>query len=257
LTDADLLRYSRHILLAEMGVEAQSRISAAHALIVGLGGLGSAAALYLASAGVGTVTLMDHDSVDTTNLQRQIAHTEASVGLPKVDSAQRAMQAINSTITVHAVHARAEGAALESAVRAATLVLDCTDNYTTRHAINRACVLHKKPLVSGAAIQFDGQLSVFDARNEQSPCYACTFDPKVEPEALRCAVMGVFAPLVGVVGSLQAAQALKLIGEMGGASDAGVGKLHLIDARTFEWSTLATPRNAHCRVCGAGKLKLS
>ena len=254
MTDAELLRYSRHILLAEMGVEAQARISAAHALIIGLGGLGSPAALYLASAGVGTLTLIDHDRVDPTNLQRQIVHTEASVGMPKVDSAALALAAINSTILIHAIAARAEGALLESAVAAASIVLDCTDNYQTRHAINRACVTHKKPLVSGAALQFDGQLSVFDARDASSPCYACTFDPDSELEEQRCAVMGVFAPLVGMVGALQAAQALKLIGGFG---EPGLGALHLLDARTLEWSSLRTTRNPQCKVCAATPAKLS
>lgn len=248
MTDDQLLRYSRHILLDEMGIEGQERVLAAHALIIGAGGLGSPAALYLASAGVGRITLVDDDVVDLTNLQRQIAHTTARVGLPKVDSAAEAIAAINPEVRVTRLRTRVDAAALERLVQDASVVLDCCDNYTTRHAVNAACVRDGKPLVAGAVIQFDGQITVVDPRDEQSPCYACIFAPDAEFEEVRCSTMGVFAPLVGVVGAMQAAEALKLLAGIGPSL---AGRLLMLDGRSMEWSTMRVQRAPHCPVCVA------
>ena len=246
MTDEQLLRYSRHILLNELGVQGQERLLAAHVLVVGAGGLGSAAALYLGSAGVGQITLVDHDVVDLTNLQRQIAHTVARVGQPKVQSAARAIADINPEITVNAVQLRADAALLDSWLPRVDLVLDCCDNFATRHAINAACVRHGVPLVSGAAIRFDGQISVYDTNDARSPCYACLFPAESEVEETRCATMGVFAPVVGIIGAMQAGEALKWLGGVGRSL---VGRLLLLDGRSMEWQEMAIPRNAGCTVC--------
>lgn len=248
MTDDQLLRYSRHILLDEMGIEGQEQVLAAHALIIGAGGLGSPAALYLASAGVGHITLVDDDVVDLTNLQRQIAHTTARVGQPKVDSAAAAMAAINPGVQVTALQVRADAAALDALVRQASVVLDCSDNYATRHAVNAACVRHAKPLVAGAVIRFDGQITVVDPRDEASPCYACIFPPEAEFEEVACSTMGVFAPLVGVIGAMQAAEALKLLAGIGTSL---AGRLLMLDGRSMEWSTMHIQRTPHCPVCVA------
>jgi molybdopterin/thiamine biosynthesis adenylyltransferase len=246
MNDDQLLRYSRHILLDEIGIDGQRRINAAHALIIGAGGLGSPAALYLASAGSGTITLVDDDVVDLTNLQRQILHTTARVGMAKVDSGAQALQQINPAIRINACNERVDQQRLNALVASATVVLDCTDNFATRHAINRACVLQKVPLVSGAALRFDGQISVFDARDAASPCYACLFPPTQAFEEERCATMGVFAPLVGIIGAMQAAEALKLMMAVGTSL---VGKLQMLDARTMDWSSIKIQRDANCPVC--------
>jgi len=248
MTDDDLLRYSRHILLNEVGVEGQERISAAHALIIGAGGLGSPVALYLGSAGVGHITVVDHDTVDMTNLQRQIAHTMARVGQPKVGSIQTAIEAINPNVHVTGIVQRADAALLDTLVAQADVVLDCCDNFATRHAINAACVAHQKPLVSGAAIRFDGQVTVYDPRDAKSPCYACVFPADATFEETRCATMGVFAPLVGIIGSLQAAEALKLLS---GAGQPLTGRLLMLDGRAMEFTEVRMPRHADCLVCGA------
>ena len=246
MTDDQLLRYSRHILLDEIGVEGQTRIHAAHALLIGAGGLGCAAALYLGSAGVGRITVVDHDQVDLTNLQRQIAHTVERVGQNKVESLRQAVLAINPEVQVTALAQRADSALLHELVAQADVVLDCCDNFATRHAVNAACVAKAKPLVSGAAIQFDGQLAVFDPRDSASPCYACLFPPEANVEEVRCATMGVFAPLVGMIGSAQAALALQLLFA---GSSALVGRLQLLDARFMQWSDLRVPRQSSCPVC--------
>jgi molybdopterin/thiamine biosynthesis adenylyltransferase len=246
MDDDALLRYSRHILLDDIGIEGQDRIVAAHALVIGAGGLGSPVALYLGSAGVGRITLVDDDVVDVTNLQRQIAHTTARVGLPKVDSAREAILAINPHAVVDRVQARADAALLDHWVAQADVVLDCCDNFATRHAVNAACVKHRKPLVSGAAIRFDGQLSVFDARDAQAPCYACVFPPEFTFEETRCATMGVFAPLVGLIGSMQAAEALKLVCGMGSQL---TGRLLMVDGRSMSFNDIRLPRNPACPVC--------
>jgi molybdopterin-synthase adenylyltransferase len=247
MNDDQLLRYSRHILLNELGVEGQEQLLASHALVIGAGGLGSPVALYLASAGVGRITLVDHDTVDATNLQRQIAHNLERVGQPKAESARVAMHAINPEVQVNAVLQRADAALLDALVPTAHVVLDCTDNFATRHAINRACVQHRVPLVSGAAIRFDGQLSVYDARDEKSPCYACVFPDTDGLEETRCATMGVFAPLVGIVGTMQAAEALKVLAGMGSRL---VGRLQMLDGRGMEFTEVKLGRNPQCAVCG-------
>jgi molybdopterin/thiamine biosynthesis adenylyltransferase len=247
MTDDQLLRYSRHILLDEIGIEGQDKLLKAHVLIVGAGGLGSPVALYLGSAGVGHLTIADHDRVDATNLQRQVAHTLGRVGEFKAESARQAIAAINPDVEVTPVTQRAEGALLDRLVGEADLVLDCTDNFATRHAINRACVKHRKPLVSGAAIRFDGQVAVFDARDAQSPCYACVFPESELMEEALCATMGVFAPLVGIIGSMQAAEALKLIC---GVGEALTGRLLMLEGKRMEWSEMKLARNTACAVCG-------
>ena len=248
MDDRQLLRYSRHLLLDDIGIEGQQRLLDSHALIVGAGGLGSPVALYLASAGVGQITLVDDDTVDLTNLQRQIMHTEARVGQPKVASAEAAIRALNPGVRVRRVAQRADEAQLTELAAAADIVLDCTDNFATRQALNRACVATGRPLVSGAAIGFDGQISVYDPRRAASPCYACVFPPTQAVEEARCATMGVFAPLVGIIGTLQASEALKLLCGIG---EPLVGRLLMLDARRTEWTELRVPRQADCPVCSA------
>lgn len=247
MNDAQLLRYSRHILLDELGIEGQQQLLAAHALILGAGGLGSPVALFLGSAGVGQITVVDHDTVDVTNLQRQIAHTLADVGQPKAQSIQQAIANINPDVQVNVIAQRADDRLLNECVPLADVVIDCTDNFATRHAINRACVTHGKPLVSGAAIRFDGQVTVYDPRDAQSPCYACVFPESEKLEETQCATMGVFAPLVGIIGSVQAAEALKLLMNVGQPL---TGRLLMLDAKNMAWSEIRMPRHADCPVCG-------
>jgi molybdopterin-synthase adenylyltransferase len=247
MTDDQLLRYSRHILLEEIGVEGQERLMAARALVIGAGGLGSPVALYLGTAGVGRITLVDDDVVDLTNLQRQIAHNMARVGRPKALSAQQAVADINPEVLVVPVVERADAQMLDELAAQADVVIDCCDNFKTRHAVNAACVKHRKPLVSGAAIRFDGQISVYDTRDGKSPCYACVFPPTDDLEETRCATMGVFAPLVGIIGAMQAAEALKLLS---GAGTSLAGRLQMLDGRAMEWSEVRVPRNHACPVCG-------
>ena len=248
MNDEQLLRYSRHILLEEIGIEGQEKILDSHVLIIGAGGLGSPVALYLGSAGVGRITVVDHDRVDATNLQRQIAHTVARIGEFKAESVVQAVAAINPDVKVFPVTERADDALLDQLVQEADLVLDCTDNFSTRHAINRACVKHRKPLVSGAAIGFDGQVTVYDPRSFESPCYACIFPESDLLEETRCATMGVFAPLVGIVGTVQAAEALKLLCGIGQTL---TGRLLMLDGRGMEWHEMKLSRNRSCAVCGA------
>jgi molybdopterin/thiamine biosynthesis adenylyltransferase len=247
VTDEQLLRYSRHILLDALGIEGQERILAAHALVIGAGGLGSPAALYLASAGIGKITLVDDDSVDLTNLQRQILHTQARVGMAKAESGRQALAAINPDITIVPLQERLGGTALDALVATADVVLDCTDNFATRHAINRACVHHRKPLVSGAAIRFAGQISVYDLTRDDAPCYHCLFPEGDDVEEVRCAVMGVFAPLTGIIGTTQAAEALKLVAGIGESLS---GRLLLLDALDMDWRTVRFRKDAGCAVCG-------
>ncbi|MCC7546794.1 MAG: molybdopterin-synthase adenylyltransferase MoeB [Burkholderiales bacterium] len=247
LDDEQLLRYSRHILLPEIGIDGQEKLLAAHAVIIGAGGLGSPIALYLAASGVGRLTLCDHDKVDLTNLQRQIVHDTGTIGLAKVDSAQRRLHAINPQVQVRTVEARVAADELDTLVSDADVVLDATDNFATRHAINRACVRRRRPLVSGAGVRFDGQVSVFDLRNADSPCYHCLFPEAGDLEEMRCAVMGVFAPLVGIVGSVQAAEALKLLM---GVGQPLVGRLLLLDALSMQWRSVRLQKDPTCGVCG-------
>jgi len=246
MTDQELLRYSRHILLNEIGVEGQQRLREASMLVIGAGGLGSPAAFYLASAGVARITLVDGDNVDLTNLQRQILHTTDRIGTPKATSGQVALTAINADVHVVPVTQRADEDALAGLVSTATVVLDCSDNFATRHALNRACVVHRRPLVSGAAIRFDGQVAVFDLRHDASPCYACLFPPGDGEDEL-CAVMGVFAPLTGIIGTTQAAEALKLAAGIGESLE---GRLLMLDALSMRWHSVRVKRDPACAVCG-------
>ena len=248
LNDSQLLRYSRHILLNEIGIEGQQRIRAASMLIIGAGGLGSPAAFYLASAGVAAIALVDGDAVDLTNLQRQILHTTERVGTPKAHSGRAALNAINPEVEVTPVAQRVDANALDGLVKDATIILDCSDNFATRHATNRACVKHRKPLVSGAAIRFDGQIAVFDLRSDASPCYACLFPPSGENEGVDelCSTMGVFAPLTGIIGTMQAGEALKLAAGIGETLH---GQLAMLDALAMRWHTVRVTRDPACPVC--------
>ena len=247
MNDQQLLRYSRHILLDDIGIEGQQRLLAARALVIGAGGLGSPAALYLAASGVGRIVLVDDDEVDLTNLQRQVMHTTARVGQPKVASGREALLQINPEVEVIALRERVAGERLLQLVRDADVVLDCSDNFATRHAINRACVAAGVPLVSGAAIRFDGQLAVYDVRDPASPCYACLFPEDSRFEEVACSTMGVFAPLVGIVGAMQAAEALKLLAGIGRPL---AGRLLMLDGRAMEWTDIGVARHPGCAVCG-------
>ncbi|MEY3202160.1 MAG: hypothetical protein RIR70_1710 [Pseudomonadota bacterium] len=246
MQDEALLRYSRHILLPEIGIEGQERIRAAKVLIIGAGGLGSPAALYLAAAGVGQLTIADADTVELSNLQRQILHNQESVGTLKVASAQSALARINPEVYVRPLPVRLEGQALEDEVAHADVVLDCCDNFETRYDVNRACVRFRKPLVSGAAIRFDGQIVVFDFRNPEIGCYNCLFPEGDEGEQLRCAVTGVFAPLTGVVGAIQAGEALQLASS---AEPSRGGYLWTFNAKTLKTRSAPFIREPMCKVC--------
>ena len=249
MNDAALLRYARHILLDDLGIEGQEKLLAARVLIVGAGGLGSPVALYLASAGVGHIILADDDTVEISNLQRQIMHTTARLGERKAESGRVAMLALNPDITVEALTKRLDAQALADVVGTVDLVLDCTDNFETRHAINQACVTFSKPLVSGAAIRFDGQITVFDKRQSEAPCYSCLFPATGDGEALTCASTGVFSPLVGIIGSMQAAEAIKLLAGIGRSLN---GRLLLLDALDMQWHSVRVHRDPACKVCGTG-----
>jgi len=247
MDDQQLLRYGRHILLNEIGIEGQQRLLDAKALIIGLGGLGSPTAMYLAASGVGRLTLCDHDTVDFSNLQRQIIHRTASVGQPKVASAQAALRDINPEVECIALQLRADAAQLRDLAAQADVVVDCSDNFATRYAINCVCLELRKPLVSGAAIQFDGQVAVFDYRREDAPCYNCLFPEDSQAAELRCATTGVFAPLVGIIGSLQAAETLKvLMGMERGLS----GKLLTVNALDMHIMRSTLSKDPDCRACG-------
>ena len=252
MDDQQLLRYSRHILLPQIDVDGQRRLRAARVLVVGAGGLGSPAAIYLAAAGVGTLALADGDVVDLTNLQRQILHRTASVGRLKVESGRDSLAELNPECRVLAIPERLTDERLKAEVAAADIILDCSDNFATRHAINRACVEFRKPLVSGAAIRFDGQVSVFDQRrgkDDPSPCYHCLFPEGQDVEEMRCAVMGVFAPITGIIGCVQAAEALKLLA---GCGEPLAGRLLLLDGLAMEWRSISIPRDPDCPVCNKG-----
>ncbi len=250
MDDNQLLRYSRHILLPEIGIDGQNKLLSSHVLLVGAGGLGAPASLYLAASGVGKLTICDPDLVDLTNLQRQIVHFTDSVGRKKVESARDTLARINPETAVEIVAERVAGTSLENLVESADLVIDATDNFTTRHAINRACVRFAKPLVSGAAIRFDGQITVFDLRDRASACYHCLFPESDDHEEMRCAVMGVFAPLVGIIGSTQAAEALKVLAGSGKTLN---GKLLMLDALTMQWRSVRLRKDPACPVCAGGQ----
>ena len=248
MTDDELQRYARHLLLDDLGVDGQERLLRSHALVIGLGGLGSPAAMYLATAGVGRLTLVDPDGVDLTNLQRQIAHTQDRLGEPKVESAARTLRALNPGVQLTLQACRADTDRLDQWVPGADVVLDCSDNFATRQQVNAACVRHGVPLVSGAALGFDAQVSVFDPRRADAPCYACVYPPEATVQEASCATMGVFAPLVGIIGATQAAEALKLLAGVGTSLAA---RLLMLDARHMQWSELRVPRRADCPICGS------
>ena len=247
MNDQQLLRYSRHILLDEIGIEGQQRLLDARALIIGLGGLGSPAALYLAAGGVGRLTLCDHDRVDLGNLQRQIIHRMSSLGEPKVASAKTALHGINPDVECIALDVRADAAQLHELAADADVVLDCSDNFETRYAVNRACLSAHKPLVSGAAIRFDGQVAVFDFRLTNSPCYNCLFPEDSQATELRCATTGVFAPLTGIIGTLQAAETLKLLAGMARGLS---GTLLTLNALDMNIMRSALSKDPACCACG-------
>lgn len=249
MNDNQLLRYSRHILLPQIGYEGQEKLVNSHALIVGAGGLGSPVALYLAASGIGKLTICDFDNVDLTNLQRQIIHTTASVGINKAVSAQQTIYEVNPDVQVETVQEKSTEASFEVLTSAADVVIDCSDNFATRYALNRVCVKLRKPLVSGAAIGFEGQVTVFDMRQQESPCYHCLFPDVGAEEAMRCAENGVFAPLVGMIGTTQAAETLKLILGLGTTLQ---GRLLLLDVQEMEWRSIRLSRDPDCKVCGHG-----
>ena len=246
MNDAQLLRYARHILLDELGIEGQEKLLAATVLIVGAGGLGSPAAMYLASAGVGHIILADHDTVEISNLQRQILHSHDRLGHLKAESGRQTLLALNPDIDVQIRTTRMDAESLTAQIAQVDLVLDCTDNFATRHAVNRACVVHQKPLVSGAAIRFEGQVGVFDTRDLSAPCYHCLFPEAEDVEALSCATTGVFAPLVGIIGSMQAAEAIKVIAGIGTTLK---GRLQILDAMDMQWHSVRVTRDPGCLVC--------
>jgi molybdopterin/thiamine biosynthesis adenylyltransferase len=246
MNDQELLRYSRHILLDEIGIEGQEKILSSHVVVIGAGGLGSAAAPYLAAAGVGKITLIDHDVVDLTNLQRQIMHRQNSIGMAKVSSAKTMLQELNPNLTVVTLEQKVTADLLDQLLPHTTVVLDCTDNFSSRHLTNAACVKHKTPLVSGAAIRFDGQLTVIDPRQPGTPCYACLFPKDQKFDEVQCSTMGVFSPLVGIIGAMQAAQALQVITGVGKSL---CGKLLLWDARSTQIDTIELHQRDNCEVC--------
>jgi molybdopterin/thiamine biosynthesis adenylyltransferase len=247
MNDEQLLRYSRHLLLDEIDLAGQEKLLKSHVLVIGAGGLGCAAAPYLAAAGVGTITLMDFDAVELTNLQRQIMHTQNSVGSSKVASGKRFLEALNPSIQIAPMQERATAGNLAAILPSVDVVLDCTDNFTTRQLINAACAEHRVTLVSGSALRLDGQLSVFDVKRSDSPCYACIFSPGEAPEEINCATMGVFSPLVGIIGTMQAAQALQVLIGFGNPL---IGRLLLWNARSTQIETIQISRNPDCPVCG-------
>ncbi len=247
MNDNQLLRYSRHILLPQIGYEGQEKLTKSHVLIVGAGGLGSPAALYLAASGVGKLTICDFDNVDLTNLQRQIIHTTQSVGINKAVSAQQTIYEINPDVVVQTIQQKSSEAEFKQLVEQANVVIDCSDNFATRYTLNRVCLQLKKPLVSGAAIGFEGQITVFDFRHETSPCYHCLFPDTGSDQEMRCAENGVFAALVGMIGTTQAAEALKLIMNIGESLQ---GRLLLLDALSMEWRAIKLSKDPACSVCG-------
>ena len=247
MNDEQLLRYSRHVLLEDIDVAGQEKLLTSHALIIGAGGLGSATAPYLAAAGVGKITLVDHDRVELTNLQRQIMHTQASIGQNKVASGKSFLHKLNPEVEVEAIDTKADDCLLDRLLSTVNIVLDCTDNFATRQMINRLCVKHQVPLVSGSALRFDGQISVFDPRNKASPCYACIFSPAEQFEEVSCSSMGIFSPLVGIIGAMQAAQALQVLIGFG---ESLVGRMLLWNARNTQIDEIGISRNPECLVCG-------
>lgn len=249
MNDSQLLRYSRHILLPEIGIAGQETLLRSHVLIVGAGGLGSPASLYLAASGIGNLTLCDGDEVDLTNLQRQIVHHTDAIGLPKTLSARQTLTRINPEIAITPIDQYADREKLSELVATADLVIDASDRFSTRDALNHACVRHRKPLVSGAVIGFGGQITVFDLRHDASPCYHCLFPEDSESEDIRCATMGVFAPLAGIIGCMQAAEAIKVLL---GVGETLCGRVLLLDGMTMAWRSVRLQKDSACTVCGSG-----
>jgi len=247
MNDQQLLRYNRQIMLPQLGYEGQLRLLAAHVVILGLGGLGSPVAMYLAAAGIGKLTLVDFDDVDLSNLQRQILHRTENIKQPKVQSAKHNLLQLNPDIVIHTINHKLNQDELDNLVVSASVVVDATDNFDSRFAINRACVQHKIPLVSGAAIRFEGQVSVFDLRNTNSPCYRCLYDENGTTEE-TCSTNGVISPMVGIIGSIQALETIKLIAGIG---DTLTGKLLISDGLHQEWRNMKLRKDPHCPVCGS------
>jgi molybdopterin/thiamine biosynthesis adenylyltransferase len=252
MNDDQLLRYSRHILLPQIGIPGQEKLIKSCALIVGLGGLGSPVTMYLAASGVGELILCDNDNVDLTNLQRQAIHNSETVGMSKVQSATKAIAKINPEIRVVPIQKYVDEEKLQKLVMKADVVIDASDNFVTRHAINQVCVTHRKPLVSGAAIRFNGQVSVFDLSSSDSPCYHCLFSKDGSNEDMHCAIMGVFSPLVGIIGCMQAAEAIKILLNIGRTLN---GRLMLLDGLTMEWRSVKLNKDPACAICGISKPK--
>ena len=246
MDDKQLLRFSRHILLPEIGIDGQERVLNAHALVIGAGGLGAPVSMYLVASGIGKITIADGDTVDLTNLQRQIIHATPDIGKKKVLSAKESLEALNPNTLVNLMDKKLNGYELSKAVSIADIVLDCSDNFETRHQVNKACVQFKKPLVSGAAIRFEGQISVFDQSKPNSPCYECLYPADSDFEETKCAELGVLSPLVGLVGTIQAIEALKILMKIG---DPMVGKLLLINGLSAEWKVLKLPKDPACATC--------
>ena len=247
MTDEELLRYSRHILLPELDIAGQQALQRARVLIVGLGGLGSPVAMYLAAAGIGHLSLADYDQVDLSNLQRQVIHTQTRLGENKGMSARAAIEQLNDTISLDIIEQRLSALQWQEVIADIDIVVDCSDNFETRFLLNRLCYHLKKPLVSGAAIRFEGQLTVYDARNPQSPCYQCLYSPEAQ-EALSCSEAGVISPVVGVIGSLQALETIKLVTSVG---ESLVGRLVLFDAKNHRWRELQLVQDPACPLCAS------
>jgi len=246
VNDHQLLRYSRHILLPQIDIAGQEKLNHSRALIVGAGGLGSPIALYLAASGIGNLIICDGDQVDLTNLQRQIMHDSQSIGLAKVVSAKQSLARINPEINVTAIHEQIGADKLLQLTAEVDVVIDASDNFNTRYHINRACVMNKKPLISGAAVRFNGQISVFDLRHDNSPCYHCLYPDTGNQEDMPCAIMGVFSPIVGIIGSMQAAEALKILLNIGASLN---GRLQLLDGLTMNWHSINLHKDPACSIC--------
>lgn len=250
MNDQQLLRYSRHILLPQIDIAGQEKLNQSRALIVGAGGLGSPAAMYLAASGVGRLTICDGDHVDLTNLQRQIVHDNNSIGMTKALSAKQSLTRINPEINIVAIEERVAAEKLYQLIAETDAVVDACDNFSTRHLINRACIAHGKPLISGAAVRFDGQISVFDLRYKNSPCYHCLYPAEGDPEDMPCSIMGVFSPLVGIIGCMQAAETLKILLDIGKSLN---GRLLLLDGLTMNWRSVKLRKDPACPACHASQ----
>ena len=246
MKDEQLLRFSRQIMLPTMDVAGQQELVDATVLIVGMGGLGCPAAMYLSAAGVGHLVIADDDTVEITNLQRQIAHEQSNLGESKVSSAEATLKGLNPDVRITQIKNRLEGDLLEQAVVSDDVVVDASDNFNTRFAVNQSCLKNKKPLVSGAAIRMEGQVAVFDSENPESPCYQCLYSECDDDDA-SCSQNGVMAPLVGIIGSVQAMETIKLITGIGNSL---VGRLLLLDAATMQWREMKLPRDPSCPACG-------